>query len=164
MGGAWEFVRGGKKMVTMGGLKVGTTAWPEDVWRWAGVAGCTCNPSTWEAVARRSAHSHLQSEFGSSLGHMIHYLKKTKRNCGESPDHSHTLGVHGLWVARPSFLGTPLFCSAGCPSGRIVSLKCSGESYPVSRKLVVGGGESSCSPEGGKAVWRGLLRFLCVYL
>ncbi|XP_035294149.1 transmembrane protease serine 5 isoform X1, partial [Cricetulus griseus] len=28
--------------------------------------------------------------------------------------------------------------SANCPSGRIVSLKCSGESYPVSRKLVVG--------------------------
>lgn len=54
-----------------------------------GVAGPTCNPSTWEAVAR-SVHSHpwLQSEFGSSLGHIIQYLKKTKKSYGEFPDHS----------------------------------------------------------------------------
>lgn len=96
-------------------------------WEWQSIPVILVLGKLWQEDQVHS-HSWLWSEFLSTLGHTIHSLKNTKQNCG----------VHGLWVALPGFLGTPLFYSANCPSGRIVSLKCSGESYPVSRKLVVG--------------------------
>lgn len=72
------------------------------------------------------------------------------------------LGVHGRYVALPSVLGTPLFCSANCPSGRIVSLKCSGESYPVIRKSVVGGEGVFLVSRVRKSCMEGLAQVLCV--